>query len=120
MLAVPDANFVEEPSATAIVVQHVLDVACRNSQYCQIETLRVSQLADLLLELGHLLVLNWRITVALIASTMLALALAFAIPPFTGPYAIALALCGLAVGCWWHSRALAIRSGTSCVHSAGR
>ncbi|ATQ76881.1 hypothetical protein CR152_21915 [Massilia violaceinigra] len=70
-------------------------------------------MADVLLELGHLMVMNWRITVALVASTMLALALAFAIPPFTGPYGIALALCGLAAGCWWHSRALAIRSCTS-------
>lgn len=60
-----------------------------------------------------MMVLNWPITVALIAATMLALELTFAIPLLTVPYAIALALCGLAVGFWWHSRALAIRSGTS-------
>ena len=53
---------------------------------------------------------SWRMTTVVIASTVLAVGLAIAIPPFTGPYGIALVLLGFGVGMWWHSRALEIKA----------
>ncbi|NHZ82682.1 hypothetical protein F2P44_25885 [Massilia sp. CCM 8695] len=65
---------------------------------------------ELLLQFVLLTVMSWRATSALIASVILALALVFAVPPFNGPYAIALVLLGLGGGFWWHSRAVKIQS----------
>lgn len=53
---------------------------------------------------------SWRMTTVVIASTVLAVGLAITIPPFTGPYGIALVLLGFGVGMWWHSKALEIKA----------
>ncbi|NHZ89828.1 hypothetical protein F2P45_12510 [Massilia sp. CCM 8733] len=64
---------------------------------------------ELIVNLVSFMVTSWRMTTVLIASAVLAVGLAIAIPPFTGPYGIALVLLGVGVGMWWHSRAMEIR-----------
>lgn len=62
---------------------------------------------ELVLHLLTFLVMSWRMTLVMIASTALAIGLAIAIPPFTGPYGIALVLLGVGAGMLWHCEAMA-------------
>lgn len=60
---------------------------------------------DALLELLLLLVMHWRLGLATVVATVSAVALAIAIPPFTGPYGIALVLLGIGAGLLWETNA---------------